>query len=291
MKNTTTKNPVIKNPMLKEIMKGYKGEIKSNIENNKVNFKKDFKIICTDEPLNERKLAIFIANAGYNFKDYFIQVFALCNNDNYEGCAFNEDGEVITSRDYRYKDFKPLNCFYRKSDFLSEIKKPQNKAVLIQKRNDLKSEKNYYQKYDYKITRFIKNDKYGFSINGDKNKRVYFNYDTIEKSGYYLAQFKNDLNNRLQCFKEQKRLKEYQELKNKNHLNKTKETLKKLLLNALDNFILKIKNATLKNTNYYKNNNCLVWAFKELNTLDNLRSVKDLTSQIKRILSTVKEYE
>ena len=72
MKNTT-KNPIIKNPLLKEIMKGRtKNNLSYNIKNNKVDFKKDFQIICTDETLNERKIAILVANSGYNFKDYFI---------------------------------------------------------------------------------------------------------------------------------------------------------------------------------------------------------------------------
>lgn len=291
MKNTTTKNPIAKNPLLKEIMKGRtKNTLSSNIKNNKVDFKKDFQIICTDETLNERKIAILVANSGYNFKDYFIQVFALSHYGYYEGCTFNEWGDIITNRDFNYRDLAPYNNFSRKVDFLKEIRNSQNKYILIQKREYIKERTPHIKPYD-RLTRFIKIDGYRYARNGDTHYTDYFWHHQIEKSGYNTELYKRDLTFRLEKFKEQKRLKEYQELKNKNHLNKTKETLKKLLLNALDNFVLKIKNATLKNMTYYKNNNYLVWAFEKLNTLDNLKSVKDLTSKIKSILSTVKDYE
>ena len=122
----------------------YKQSLSYNLKNNCIDFSKDFYTIATNEKLTELKLAVLLSNAGYNFKDYLIQVYATPINYStkyYKGAAFTMDGSVILYNDWSNRKLVPHNNFYRKSDFLKAIKTPQNKVILIQKRCDLRPEK------------------------------------------------------------------------------------------------------------------------------------------------------
>lgn len=297
----TNQNPITKNPLLKVIFNdNYKQRLSYNIKNNCVDFSKDFYTIATSEKLTELKLSVLISNAGYNFKDYLIQVYVSpinYSNKYYKGSAFTMDGSVILYNDWSNRKLVPENNFYRKSDFLKAIKTDTTKIILIQKRCYLKND-NYTNKNNYNplFDRLLKSKiQYRYSatsyyLYNPQHNCYSYNNKNIDKSGFKIDEFKSVLNHRLYAYKQAKRQAEYNNIKKLNHLENTKKALKTMILNCLDRFLNKVKNDTLNKNDNYHSNYFLIRCLQNVEKLDNLTSIIDLKNYIKSIIRECKSF-